>query len=82
MTNKRGTVKLFTFSFEIDAPNIISCAPKIFSCVPKNLHLVAQVLPNSNLNVEPCDQASKHPCVRFYVIVKTSFNNNNLLCLA
>ena len=35
MTNKRGTVKLFTFSFEIDAPNIISCAPKIFSCVPK-----------------------------------------------
>ena len=54
MTNKRGTVKLFTFSFEIDAPNIISCAPKIFSCVPKNLHLVAQVLPNSNLNFEPC----------------------------
>ena len=46
MTNKRGTVKLFTFSFEIDAPNIISCAPK-------NLHLVAQVLPNSNLNFEP-----------------------------
>ena len=34
MTNKRGTVKLFTFSFEIDAPNIISCAPKI-SCGPK-----------------------------------------------
>ena len=31
MTNKRDTVKLFTFSFEIDAPNIISCAPKIFS---------------------------------------------------
>ena len=29
MTNKRGTVKLFTFSFELDAPNIISCAPKI-----------------------------------------------------
>ena len=54
MTNKRGTVKLFTFSFEIDAPNIISCAPKIFSCAPKNLHLVAQVLPNSNLNFEPC----------------------------
>ena len=53
MTNKHGTVKLFTFSFEIDAPNIISCAPKIFSCVPKNLHLVAQVLPNSNLNFEP-----------------------------
>ena len=42
MTNKHGTVKLFTFSFEIDAPNIISCAPKIFSCAPKNLHLVAQ----------------------------------------
>ena len=38
MTNKRGTVKLFTFSFEIDAPNIINCAPKIFSCAPKNLH--------------------------------------------
>ena len=35
MTNKRGTVELFTFSFEIDAPNIISCAPKIFSCAPK-----------------------------------------------
>ena len=35
MTNKRGTVKLFTFSFGIDAPNIISCAPKIFSCAPK-----------------------------------------------
>ena len=50
---KRGTVELFTFSFEIDAPNIISCTPKIFSCAPtilavrlKNLHLVAQVLPN------------------------------------
>ena len=42
MTNKRGTVKLFTFSFEIDAPTIISCAPTIFSCAPKNLHLVAQ----------------------------------------
>ena len=54
MTNKRGTVKLFTFSIEIDAPNIISCAPKIFSCAPKNLHLVAQlVLPDSNLNFEP-----------------------------
>ena len=35
MTNNRDTVKLFTFSFEIDAPNIISCAPKIFSCAPK-----------------------------------------------
>ena len=34
MTNKRGTVKLST-SFEIDAPNIISCDPKIFSCAPK-----------------------------------------------
>ena len=43
MTNKRGSIKLFTFSFEIDAPNIISCAPKIFSCAPKNLHLVAQI---------------------------------------
>ena len=65
VTNKRGTVKLFTFSFEIDAPNIISCAPKIFSCAPKisavrlfNLHLVAQVLPNSNLDFEPCDRRS------------------------
>ena len=35
MTYIRGTVKLFTSSFEIDAPNIISCAPKIFSCAPK-----------------------------------------------
>ena len=35
MTNKRGNVKLFTFSFEIDAPKIISCAPKIFSCAPE-----------------------------------------------
>ena len=35
MTNKRGTVKLLTFSFEMDAPNIISCAPKIFSCAPE-----------------------------------------------
>ena len=35
MTNKRGTVKLFTSSFEIDAPSIISCASKIFSCEPK-----------------------------------------------
>ena len=35
MKNKRGTVKLFTFSFEIDAPNIISCASKIFSCAPE-----------------------------------------------
>ena len=54
MTFKRGTVKLVTFSFEIDAPNIVSCATKIFSCAPKNLHLVAQVLPNSNLKFEPC----------------------------
>ena len=35
MTNKRGTVKLFTFSFEIDAPNILSLSPKIFCCAPK-----------------------------------------------
>ena len=35
MTNKRGTVKLFTFSFEIDARHIISCTPKISSCAPK-----------------------------------------------
>ena len=35
MTYERGTVKLFNFSFEIDGPNIISCAPKIFSCAPK-----------------------------------------------
>ena len=54
MTNKRGTVKLLTFSLEMDAPNIISCAPKMFSCAPKHLHLVAQLLPNSNLNFEPC----------------------------
>ena len=54
MTYKRGTVKFVTFSFEIDARNIVSCAPKIFSCAPKNLHLVAQVLPNWNLNFEPC----------------------------
>ena len=35
MTYKQGTVILFTFSFEIHAPNIASCAPNIFSCVPK-----------------------------------------------
>ena len=35
MTKERGTVKLFTFSFEKDAPNIISTAAKIFSCAPK-----------------------------------------------
>ena len=29
------TVKLFTFSFEIDAPNITSCAPKIFISAPR-----------------------------------------------
>ena len=34
-TYKRGTVKLFTFSFEIDAPDIISCAPKISAVRPK-----------------------------------------------
>ena len=62
MTNKRAIVSLCTFSFKIDAPNIISCAPiknfqlcaKNFGSAPKNLHLVAQVLPNSNLNYEPC----------------------------
>ena len=32
--HKRGKVKLFTFSFEQAAPNILSCAPKIFSCAP------------------------------------------------
>ena len=52
MTYKHGTVKLFTFSFEIDASNIVSCAPKIFSHAPNNLQLVAQVLLNSNLNFE------------------------------
>ena len=65
MTNKRGTVKLFTFSFEIDAPNIISCAPKIFSCAPKNLHLVVQVLPNSNLNFESCTALFQVPTLEF-----------------
>ena len=30
-------VKFFTFSFEKDPPNTISCAPKIFSCAPKIL---------------------------------------------
>ena len=34
MTYKRGPVKLLTFSFEQDAPNIISCAPKILICAP------------------------------------------------
>ena len=59
MTCKCRTVTLFPFFFEIDAPNIISCGPKIFShapklsaCAPKILNLVAQVLPNSNLNFE------------------------------
>ena len=51
MTNKRGTVKLFTFSFGIDAPNIISCAPKIFSCAPKNLHLISNFL-SSDLQMD------------------------------
>ena len=37
MTYKRGTVKLFTFSFEKDAPNIVICAPTIFSGGPKIL---------------------------------------------
>ena len=36
MAYKRGTVKLFPFLFEIDAPKIVSCAPKIFGCAPKN----------------------------------------------
>ena len=44
MTNKRGTVKLFTFSFEIDAPNIISCAPKIFSRAPKIFSCAPKIL--------------------------------------
>ena len=34
-------VKFFTFSFEKDPPNTMSCAPKIFSCAPKIL--VAQL---------------------------------------
>ena len=38
MTNKRGTVKLRTFSLEMDAPNIISCAPKI-SAVRLNIYI-------------------------------------------
>ena len=66
MTNKRGTVKLFTFSFEIDAPNIISCAPKIFGSAPKTLHLVAQVLPNSNLNFEPWCNNSQYVKIGTY----------------
>ena len=49
---------LLLLKYPVDAPNIASCAPKIFSCVPKNLHLVAQVLPNSNLNFEPCTPES------------------------
>ena len=35
MTYKRGTVKLFTFLFEINAPKIVSYAPNIFGCAPK-----------------------------------------------
>ena len=66
MTNKRGTVKLFTFSFEIDAPNIISCAPK-------NLHLVAQVLPNSNLNFEPWALISFGFLISWYVTARKYF---------
>ena len=31
----------------------------IISCAPKILHLVAQVLPNSNLNFEPCSAFKK-----------------------
>ena len=53
MRYKCGTVKLSNFSFETDAPNIVSCAPNIFSYGLKNLNLVAQVLQNSNLNFEP-----------------------------
>ena len=73
MTDRRGTVKLFTFSFEIDAPNIISCAPKIFSCAPKNLHLVAQVLPNSNLNFEPWALISFGFLISWYVTARKYF---------
>ena len=51
MTNKWGTVKLFTFSFGIDPPNIISCGPKIFSCAPKNLHLISNFL-SSDLQMD------------------------------
>ena len=66
MTDRRGTVKLFTFSFEIDAPNIISCAPK-------NLHLVAQVLPNSNLNFEPWALISFGFLISWYVTARKYF---------
>ena len=59
MTYKRGTIKLFTFSFEKDAPNIINCALQLsavclnFGSAHKNFLLVVQVLPSSNLNSEP-----------------------------
>ena len=71
MTYKLGTVKLFAFPFEIDTPNIISCAPQFFSCapkisaVPKNLHLVVQVLPNSNLNFESGTALFQVPTLEF-----------------
>ena len=73
MTNKRGTVKFFTFSFEIDASNIITCAPKIFSCAPRNLHLVTQVLPNSKLNFEPCTSL-QFPLIKAYQVTEKQFS--------
>ena len=71
MTIKRGTVRLFTFSLEIDAPNIISC-------VPKNQHLVARVLPNSNLNFEPCNLKSCFACINE---TKKVYQQGKLICL-
>ena len=88
MTNKRGTVKLFTFSFDSDAPNIISCAPKIFSSASKNLYLVAQVLPNPNFNFEPCIVAklftNTHGLILLekYTTFSDLFNSTNLEYLA
>ena len=36
-----------------------------FSSAPKNLHLVAQVLPNSDLNFEPCKAFFQVPTLEF-----------------
>ena len=65
MTNKRGTVKLFTFSFEIDAPNIINCAPKIFSCAPKNLHYYSGSISAPKLKFKLCALVSSLKFIKF-----------------
>ena len=61
MTNKRGTVKLFTFSFEIDAPNIINSIKRLSETrdIRKIINYVNNKQKRAKNIIEPCGTPHK-----------------------